>query len=155
LLASTIAERITFDALPAKAAPPPALPKASAQPEPMPVTIVNPPLPVTIVNPPLPAPTPEWHVPRPLSIAALAGGVVLIGTGIYLLHIDGQGTCNLASGQSQCPQVHATGALGTGMIVGGSLAALGGLTGLIFFGPSMANTQVGFSGSSISVRGVF
>jgi hypothetical protein len=155
LLASTIAERITFDALPAKATPPSALPKALAAPAPMPVTVVNPPLPVTIVNPPLPAPKREWHVPRPLSIAALAGGGVLIGTGIYLLHIHGQGTCNLASGQRECPQVYATGALGTGMIVGGGLAALGGLTGLIFFGPSMANTQVGFSGSSISVRGGF
>ncbi|HEX7508982.1 MAG TPA: hypothetical protein VF550_19570 [Polyangia bacterium] len=155
LLASTIAERITFDALPAKAALPSTLPKALAQPAPMPVTIVNPPLPVTIVNPPLPDPKPEWHVPRPLSIAALAGGLVLIGTGIYLRHIDGQGTCNRASGQSQCPQLHSTGALGTGMIVGGSLAALGGLTGLIFFGPSIANTQVGFTASSISLRGVF
>ena len=147
LLASTIAERINVEGPPEKPAPPSALPRAPAPPAPLP--------PPTLVNPTPPAPKPVWYVPRYVSVAALAGGVVLMGTGIYLLHINGQGTCSLASGQRECSKLYSMGGLGTGLLVGGSLAALGGLTGLLFFSPGTGSTQVGFSGSSISVRGTF
>jgi hypothetical protein len=147
LLASTIAERVNVDEPPAKARPLPSPAPAPVRPAPQPAPLV--------VNLPSPEPKPAWSVPRHLSIAALAGGGVLIGTGIYLLHLNGEGTCSLASGQRECSRLYSTGALGTGVLVGGSLAALGGLTGLLFFSPSTGSTQLGLSGSSISVRGAF
>jgi len=151
LLASTIAEHIKIEA---QATPPPALkpPVAAVEPAPSPVAIANPP-----PAPPAPPEASAWFVPRYVSATALVIGAGLIGTGAYLMSIDGNASCNLAAGQTQCPHVYATGALGTGLLIGGGVATLGGLAALIFFAPSAGSAHValGFSGTSISVRGAF
>ena len=150
LLAGTIGERITKEAqksVPAPA-PAPSAPSAAAHP---------PPPPVAIVNPPPPAPKREWYVPRYISITGIAVGAALVGTGIYLYHLNGQGTCTLAQSQSLCPRRYRTGSLGTGLMVGGGVTAVAGLVGLIFFGPDFGDSRVtlGTDGSSISVSGAF
>jgi hypothetical protein len=110
------------------------------------------------MNPPPVAKEPsEWYVPRYLSISALGGGAALIVTGIVLRKIDGDGSCTLPANKQECSRVYSTGGLGTGLIWGGGAAMLGGLAGLLFFGPSSENSHVavGFSGSSLLVGGAF
>jgi hypothetical protein len=96
-------------------------------------------------------------VPRYLSVAAIVGGAALIATGAYLIHLDGQGTCDLTPPQEHCPERHKTQGLGIGFVAGGGLAALGGLAGLIFFPPQVGGTNVavGFGASSLSIAGAF
>lgn len=122
-----------------------------------PVAATQPAPPATNLVSPRPASQPEWYIPRYVSVTAIVGGAALIGSGIYLLHINGEGTCDLGAGQRLCSQHYKTQGLGTGLVVGGSLAALGGLAGLIFWPPGEWNTPMalGFDGSSISVSGAF
>ncbi len=152
LVAGSIAERIKIDAPSPKVAPTPA---------PVPrVAVVKPVAPprATIVSPPSPSPREEkWSMPRYVSGTVLAGGLVLAGVGGYLLRINGRGTCDLASPERLCTRTYDTGAVGTGLAVGGGLVALGGLAGLLFFGPDADSTHVALSvtGSSISIAGGF
>jgi hypothetical protein len=147
LLASTIAERINIDVAPPSPQPSPVPPVAATPPRPPRTDLVTSPT----------APQPGFYVPRALSIAALAGGVALVGSGIYLLHLNGQGTCSLAANEKQCPRLYNTTGLGTGLVIGGGVAAVGGLVGLVFFPPGGGTSQLalGFNGSSISVRGAY
>jgi hypothetical protein len=142
LLATTIAERIDI------ATPPP------APPDRQPVAAKPPAPAITVSTPP---PAPDWYVPRALSIGAVAGGAALLGTGIFLLAMDGRGSCDLAVGQKECPRLYDTTGLGTGLIVGGGAVAVAGLVGLVWFSPGSRSSQValGFTGSSISLRGAF
>jgi hypothetical protein len=159
LLASAIAEHIKVKATPPEpiheTAPPPPPPVAAAAPAPMPTEDVHPAL----------ALSPAWSVPTSVSLTALAGGIVLLGSGLYLLHINGQGTCDLTAPQELCARRYKTQNLGVGLLAGGGVAALGGLAGLLFFSPSAGSTPMalsitGFStgsstGSSISLSGEF
>jgi len=151
LLASTIADQIKIDVPPAAAvlAPRPYVPPRAA-PAPAPVS-------APVLAPAPPAEKPRWHVPRYLSVAAIVGGAALIATGAYLIHLDGQGTCDLTPPQEHCPERHKTQGLGIGFVAGGGLAALGGLAGLIFFPPQVGGTNVavGFGASSLSIAGAF
>jgi hypothetical protein len=151
LLASAIGEHVSAETS-KPSTPPPPVPVA-------PVAVTKPtPPPAVVVPPPPPAPEPEWSVPRYLSVTVLAGGVVLAGTGIYLLHLNGEGTCDLAPGKNHCPQKYQTQGLGTGLLVGGGLATLGGIVGLALLGPESSESghvAVGFTGSSISISGAF
>ena len=149
LVAGSIAEKIKIDAPlpPAPVPPPPLVAVAPAVPPP-----------ATILGPPSPAPREEqWSVPRYLSATVFAGGAALVVTGIYLLHIDGQGRCDVTPPQRQCSQIHGTNNLGTGFIVGGGIAAAAGVVGFMFFGPTTVSSHVavGFTASSILVRGAF
>jgi hypothetical protein len=128
-----------------------------ATPEPAPAALSARPETNPIANPP---PTEEerpWSVPRYLSLTALVGGAVMIGAGGYLLHIDGKGTCDLVPPQEHCPKKYRTQGLGIGLVAGGSLAALGGLVGLVFFSPQVGDTNLalGFGASSFSSSGAF
>ena len=148
LLATTIAERIDITAPPpAPPAPPAPRPLAAKTPTPAPAAVVT--------TPPL-APKSQWYVPRALAISAIAGGAAILGSGIYLLALNGRGTCDLASGQQECPRLYDTTGLGTGLIIGGGAVAVAGLVGLVWFSPGW-NSQValGFTGSSLSLRGAF
>ena len=102
---------------------PPPPPKAEAPPPPAP-KLEPPPLPKADVPPQASEPTttalmrPEkrgfpW---RPVAIASLAVGLVGIVSGIPLLAIDGQPTCNLPNPKQACPDVYNT--------VGGGAALL-------------------------------
>jgi hypothetical protein len=152
LLASMIAERIKIP----KTLPAPA---HEAAPAPAPVTTAPPaPQPALQASPPPVAPAPEGrYVPTALSVTALAGGAVLIGSGIYLIHIHGQGTCDLTAAKDLCSRRYKTQNAGIGLVAGGGLAALGGLAGLFFFSPSTGSTPLALNitGSSISVSGGF
>jgi len=150
LLAGTIGERITKEAQKPVPVPAPAPPTPTVEAPPTPP-------PVAIVAPAPPAAKREWYVPRYLSITGIGVGAALVGTGIYLHHLNGQGTCTLAPPQSLCPRSYSTGSLGTGLMVGGGAAAVAGLVGLIFFGPNSGDSHValGSDGSSISVSGAF
>jgi hypothetical protein len=152
LLASMIAERIKIP----KTLPAPA---HEAAPVPAPMTTVPPaPQPALQTNPPPAAPAPEGrYVPTALSVTALAGGAVLIGSGIYLIHLHGQGTCDLTAPKDLCSRRYKTQNVGIGLVAGGGLAALGGLAGLLFFSPSTGSTPLALNiiGSSISVSGGF
>ena len=149
LLSSLIAERV-------KVKPTPSEPPHEAGPTPMHLAppAPSPASPVT----PLPAPVPsKWSVPTYLSVTALAGGLLLIGSGLYLIHINGQGTCDLTAPQYVCPRKYQTQNWGIGLFAGGQLAALGGLAGLFFFSPSVGTTHMALNvtGSSIAVSGAF
>lgn len=151
LLASMIAERIRIP----KANPAPA---PEAAPAPLPTTVATPaPQPALVPKPSPVAPSPAWYVPSALSVAALAGGVLLIGSGVYLIHIDGEGTCDLTASKDLCARRYKTRNAGIGLVAGGGLAALGGLAGLLFFSPGAGSTSMALhiTGSSISVSGGF
>jgi hypothetical protein len=153
LVAGSIAERIKIDAPPPKTPPVPV-------PVP-PVAAVKPAVPprATIVSPPSHAKPQEeaWSVPRYVSGSVLGAGLVLVGVGGYLLHINGRGTCTLAASQWQCPEVRTTSTVGTAMIVGGSIAAVGGIAGMFLLAPSSGDSRSakGFDGFSISLRGTY
>ncbi|HEX7501589.1 MAG TPA: hypothetical protein VF524_15005, partial [Polyangia bacterium] len=151
LLASTIAERIKI-----RKTPP--TPLAEAAPAPVPDTMPPPaPQPALAVKPPLAAPAPEWYVPTYLSLTALAGGVALIGSGIYLIHINGRGTCDLTAPKDLCARRYETETAGIGMVAGGGVAAIAGLVGLIAFSPSAgpSHMALNITASSISLSGGF
>ena len=151
LLASTIAEHIKVKATTPEPVPEPA-------PAAMPVVSVAPvPLPREDVRQTPDAPSTAWSVPRSVSLTVLAGGILLAGSGLYLIHLDGEGTCDLAAPKTLCARRYKTQKLGIGMLAGGGVAALGGLAGLLFFAPSAKSTHVALTitGSSISVSGEF
>jgi hypothetical protein len=151
LLAGAIAEQMKIRVSPPKATPAPA---------PLPPVVVEKPTPppALLVKSPPPAPkNDEWYVPHYLSVPVLVGGVALIGTGLYLRHLDGQSRCDLTPPQKQCSEIRESKGVGTGLIVGGGIAAAAGFVGLVFFGPPTASSRVavGFTSSSILVRGAF
>jgi hypothetical protein len=156
LLASTIAERIKIKvSRPAPKPEPRPAPPAPAAPVPSEVAWPPPPTPAFT-----PAPTPppdEWYVPPYLSVTAIAGGVALVGAGFYLLHLDGQGTCDLSGAQARCPRSYDTRAAGIGLLAGGGVVTLAGLTGLIFFSPGDGSSHLALrlTGSSVSISGGF
>ena len=155
LLASMIGERvgaeprrITRAVAQLPAAPPPAPPvETPAPPPPSP----------SIISIPPPTPNPGWSVSRYVSVPLLAGGVAMVASGIYLLHINGQGTCDLAAPKQACPQRYKTQGLGVGLIAGGGLASIAGLAGLIVFTPEVRGTRMSIACgvSSISASGAF
>jgi len=151
LLASAIAEHIKVKATTPEPAHEPV-------PEPMPVAAAPspPPLRPDVVLPTAAA-SPAWSVPRSVSVATLAGGVLLLGSGLYLIHINGEGTCNLSASQELCARRYKTQNLGIGLLAGGGVAVLGGLAGLLFFSPSTKSTPVSLTitGSSIAISGEF
>jgi hypothetical protein len=106
-------------------------------------------------SPPRPAEQSGWHVPSYASVAAIVVGAGMIGTGVYLISIDGKGTCDLAPGERLCLERYKTQTLGAGLLAGGGLVALGGLVSLMFFGPSPGQPAIAFTGSSVSVSGAF
>jgi hypothetical protein len=151
LLAGAVGEQIKATLTLAKPAP-------EAAPAPAPVPKTPPPPTPALESTQAPAtPAPDFYVPKSLSVTALAGGVLLLGSGIYLVHIHGKGTCDLAAQQDLCAQRYRTKNLGIGLIAGGGLATLGGLVGLIFFPPgsSSAPMALDITGSSISLSGNF
>jgi hypothetical protein len=156
LLAGTVAERIKGES------------KSPAGPPPLAGVPATPPLTAPAAAPPptmyyLPPPVPPleqkpgWYVPRYVSIPVLIGGAAALGAGIYLLAVNGKGTCDLAPGKRQCQDRYATGVLGGSLTAVGAVAVIGGFVGLFFFPPGhgAANVAVGFDGTSISVAGVF
>lgn len=159
LLASMIGERVSSETPRARAvtAPPVALPP------PEPPAALAPPLatetaaPPAVIQIPTPAPSPSWSVSRYVSVPLLVGGMALVGSGIYLLHINGRGTCSLTSAQEICPRRYKTEALGLGLVAGGGLVSLAGLTGLIVFSPKVGSTRVAITcgASSIVATGAF
>jgi len=154
LLASTIAERIKV-----KKTPPAPVVEAAPIVAPVAVAPPAPPPPAPEVKSPSAAPShaPEWYVPTYLSLTELAGGVLLIGSGIYLIHINGQGTCDRAAPKDLCARRYKTETVGIGLAAGGGLAALAGLVGLIAFSPSdgPSHMALNITGSSISLSGGF
>jgi hypothetical protein len=155
LIVGTIGDRIQGEAQKAKQAPVvpgPVSPPLVAVPPP----VVAAPPPRDLVSPPPQTADSSWSVPRYVSGSVLAGGLVLAGVGGYLLHLNGEGTCDLAAPKKLCTRTHDTGAAGVGLAAGGGLLALGGLVGLLFFGPdSGTHVTFGITGSSISIAGGF
>ena len=154
LLASMIAERIKV-----KKALPTLLPEVAPTPapEPAPPPAPSPSPSPALENRPSPAAPARASVPRHLSLTALGGGVLLIGSGIYLIHLHGQGTCDLTAGKALCAHRYNTQNLGIGLVAGGGLAALAGLVGWIAFSPSTGSTHMALNlnASSISISGDF
>jgi hypothetical protein len=152
LLASTIAGNIKIDTQPA-VEPAPKAPEQVVKA----VKVAPPPVEIEDPSPPPAAEESGWHVPRWVSVTSLVGGAALIGTGVYLLSIDGKGTCDVAAPEELCARRHKTRGLGIGLLAGGGLAALGGLGGLIFLAPGSGAARLAFefTGSSISVGGTF
>jgi hypothetical protein len=151
LLASAIAEHIKVKATTPE-------PTREPVPTPAPVVVDAPAPPAGMaVHPTTTAPSPAWSVPRAASVAALAGGVLLLGSGLYLIHINGQGACDLSGSQELCARRYKTQNLGIGLLAGGGVAALGGLAGLLWFSPSTKSTPVALTitGSSIAIAGEF
>ncbi len=162
LLASTIAEHIKVRKAP-PAPEPEEEPTAATPPRP-----AAPPAPsAASPAPPEARPSPKLeptrsepqrvHVPTYLSATAIVGGGLLIGSGIYLVHINGKGTCDLTGSEDLCERQYKTESLGIGLLAGGGLAVLGGLVGLIFYSHSAGGTPIALNcnGSSIFVSGGF
>jgi hypothetical protein len=160
LLASLLAEHIDIYKAPPARSPEVATPVAAA---PTPPTPIPTPSPAPVA--PHPAthsllhakPVPTSHAPTYLWVAALVGGGLAMGTGIYLLHLDGEGTCDSPATGGLCARRYRTEGLGIGLIAGGGLAALGGLAGLLFLSPggTSAPVALNISPSSILVSGAF
>jgi hypothetical protein len=74
-----------------------------------------------------PAPAPRW---RALPVIGLAAGALAIGAGVYLLAINGQGTCRGAPGDV-CEFQYQTRAGGITLVSVGALAAAVGTTLLV------------------------
>jgi hypothetical protein len=147
LLASVIAEHIKVKR---NAPVEPTSPKVATAAPPDPPA----PQPAQATKPILAAP--KSHASTYLSLAALAGGAVLIGTGIYLVHIDGEGTCDLSGPPELCARRYRTRPTGIGLVAGGGLVALAGLVGLIVSSSSSdARVALVFTGSSIVLSGGF
>lgn len=161
LLASVIAERIAIEPPPAARASeeprvsappmPTAGPEIPAWPRPAPS---SPPRPTLVRTP---AAQDAFYVPSYLSVTAMAGGALLVGAGLYLIHIDGGGTCELASGRELCARRYKTRTAGIALLTGGGVAALGGLAGLVFFSPGRGSTRLAFNlgASSLIFSGGF
>jgi hypothetical protein len=151
LLASLIAEHITIPPAPrpdsgdeAERAPltvPPAPPLPAPSPQPIPAP--------ALVVPPAAHPSPP--VSPYLSMAAVAGGALLVGTGLYLLHLDGEGSCDLSGPSELCPRRYKTRVPGIALVAGGGAAALSGLVGLLFLSRGRASTRVAFNLSATSL----
>lgn len=154
LLASLIAEHISLA--------PSRLASAGAIESSAPARAPSPPLPVSpipsVVPPPQPALVgrPPPQPPRPsvspyLSLAAVTGGAVVLGAGLYLLHIDGEGTCDAPGPGGLCARRYNTRVPGIALVAGGGVAALGGLVGLLLLSPGRAGTRVAFNPSAPSL----
>jgi hypothetical protein len=156
LTAGTIGDRIKSESKKAKQAPVVSGPVSPPLLATTPPVVAAPP-PVLVNPPPVEKEPAGWYVPRYLSITALGAGAALIATGVIFRKIDGDGTCTLTTNKKQCSRVYSTGSLGTGLIVGGGAAMLGGLAGLLFLGPPSdeSHVTVSFTGSSLSVGGSF
>jgi hypothetical protein len=137
--------------MPKQTPPAPApLPPTAATPHPAPLP------PPAIVNPPVTEQPSNWNLPRYLSLAAIGVGVAAIGTSLYAFHINGAGTCDPVAPKEACPKIHDTKSLGTGLLIGGSAAVVGGLTGVIYFAPrDSVNVAIGPNGYSLSFSGAF
>jgi hypothetical protein len=154
LIAGTIGDRIQGESQKAKQTPVVSGPVSS------PLVTVPPPAgaPRVLVNPPQVEKEPSgWYVPRYLSIAGIIGGAAIIVTGVVFDSINGKGTCGRSASDGECARTYDTGDLGTGLIVGGSVVAVGGLASLFFLAPNntSSNLALGLGASSISVRGRF
>jgi hypothetical protein len=68
---------------------------------------------------------------RALSWTSIGVGTAAIIGGIVALHGDNRGTCTLAPGQKQCPNLYDNKALGIGLIAGGAVANGAGTWGLL------------------------
>jgi hypothetical protein len=77
--------------------------------------------------PPLVEAAPRRHLQRPVGIALAAVGAALLVTGITLLALNHQGTCS-DQPPIACPERYNFTGGGTASLVGGALAAGGGLT---------------------------
>jgi hypothetical protein len=149
LLATMIGEKMAKET---PSAPAPSLPPIAAVPQPAPLQAP----PVSLTDPSARTHA-SWGVPRYVSGSVLAGGVVLGLAGLYLVHLNGHGACDLAAPKEHCPDKYKTNALGYGLIAGGGIAALGGFLGLFLLSPQIAHNDiaVGFDGSSILVSGAY
>jgi hypothetical protein len=147
LLASVIAEHINVKRNVPVETP---APKVATAPPPAPPA----PPPMRAVKPRPVAP--KSHASMYLSLAALAGGAALVGTGLYLVHLDGEGTCTLSGSQELCARRYQTRPTGIGLVAGGGLAAIAGLVGLVVSSSSSdARVALAFTGSSFIVSGGF
>jgi hypothetical protein len=154
LIAGTIGDRIQGESQKAKQAPAVSGPVSP----PLAVTPPTAPTPPVLVNPPQMEKEPAgWNVPRYVSIAGIVAGAALVVTGVVFHSINGKGTCGRSASDGECARTYNTGNLGTGLIVGGSVVAVGGLASLFFLAPSTttSNLALGLGASSISVRGRF
>jgi hypothetical protein len=151
LMCTTVGERI----LNAPRPPAPVTTKAEPAPVAAKIAPIAPPAP----PPPMPVvsvkPEPEFYIPRLLSVATMTTGLVLVGTGIYLFHLDGEGSCTMEAGQKLCIRTYQTAGWGTGFVVGGGVLALGGLATLLFLGPKTSSPSVAFTGNGIALLGGF
>ncbi len=141
LLATSIGQQI------AREAPPPPPPLAANPTPPPPAT--------KIITKPEAEARPDWTLLRYLSAAAAGAGLVAIGSGIYALHLNGKGSCQLVPPLEACPEIHHTKPLGIGLLTGGAAAVVGGSIGVIVLGPGQKRMEVGFDGSSFSISGAF
>jgi hypothetical protein len=57
------------------------------------------------------------------SYAGLVVAAALVGTGAYLVHLDGKGTCDLQPGQQRCLEDYHTLGSGAGVLAGGAVLA--------------------------------
>ena len=87
----------------------------------------------------------------------MAGGAALLGAGLYLINIDGRGSCDLSGPSELCARRYKTQTPGIALAAGGGALALGGLVGLLFFSPGRGSTRVAFnlSASSLVLSGGF
>jgi len=163
LLASAIAERVGFapdaEEAPAEAAAAPPHPEPPAAPVAAAARAAAPPPFETrpsLTSRPLPE-QPSRYDPTYLSVTALTGGAVLLGAGLFLLHLDGQGTCEVPDSGELCARRYKTRAVGISLTAAGGVAALGGLVGLVFFPADRDKRRVTLdvTPSSVLVSGGF
>jgi hypothetical protein len=85
------------------------------------------------------APGRPWRLGSYLGLGA---GLALVGVGSYLAYLDGRGTCELATGQVRCPEVHQTMTSGVATLAAGGAVLLGAAT-LFYLDRRSRRTRVG------------
>jgi hypothetical protein len=87
----------------------------------------------------------SFTVPRYVPWVALGAGAVTFASGLYLLSIDDDPSCDLTGAQRRCPERYATKTPGRILAVGGGLLAVAGVVSLFF------REEEGRHGTSLSI----
>jgi hypothetical protein len=98
----------------------------------------------------------SFTVPRYVPWVALGAGAVTLASGLYLLSIDDDPSCDLTGTQRRCPERYATKTPGGILAVGGGLLAAAGVVSFFFREEEGRHgTSVSVSPTGLSIHGSF
>ncbi len=153
LIGAQLAAEVSKVPMPPAAPPPPEAPAVAKQaPAEQPTTAPAADL-RTSVGPAGPS---SFAVPRYAPWVALGAGAAALTSGLYLLSIDGDPSCDLTGAQRRCPERYATKTPGGILAAGGGLLAAAGVVSFFFREEGRRHgTSVSVTPTGLSVQGSF